>query len=111
MIHEFTKNEQKLLRVEGQKKKFFKRPRNFKDALKVINKELEIRIEENKKMELDIKLARQKIKKLSDEMNADRERLIKDKLETEKYKDDAYYKFLEMLDDEELKGLKGTMEK
>lgn len=56
-----------------------------------------------------IKLARQKIKQLSDKMNADMERLIKDKQETEKYRDDAYYKFLEMLDGEELEvGLKGT---
>jgi len=56
-----------------------------------------------------IKLARQKIKQLSDEMNADRERLIKDQRKTEKYKDDAYYNFLEMLDGEELEvGLRGT---
>ncbi len=56
-----------------------------------------------------IKLARQKIRQLSDEMNADRERLIKDEQETEKYKDDAYYQFVEMLDGEELRvGLKGT---
>lgn len=56
-----------------------------------------------------IKLARQKIKQLGDEMNADRERLIKDEQETEKYKDDAYYQFTEMLDGEELGvGLKGT---
>lgn len=45
-----------------------------------------------------IKLARQKIKQLSYEMNADRKRLIKDEQEVEKYKDDAYYKFLKMLD-------------
>jgi uncharacterized protein YwgA len=56
-----------------------------------------------------IRLARQKIRQLSDEMNADRERLIKDEKETGKYKDDAYYKFVEMLDGEELGvGLKGT---
>lgn len=56
-----------------------------------------------------IKLARQKIRQLSDEMNADRERLIKDEQETEKYKDDDYYQFIEMLDGEELRiGLKGT---
>ena len=63
-----------------------------------------------KKMSHDaIKLARQKIKQLSDEMNADREKLIEDEQKTEKYKDDAYYKFVEMLDGEELKvGLKGT---
>ena len=55
-----------------------------------------------------IKLARQKTKQLSDEMSVNRERLIKDKRETEKYKDDAYYKFLEMSDGEELEvGLKG----
>ena len=63
-----------------------------------------------KKLSLDtIRLARQKIKQLSDEMKADRERLIKDERETEKYKDNAYYKFLEILDGEELGvGLKGT---
>lgn len=56
-----------------------------------------------------IKLARQKIKQLSDEMDFNRERLIKDEKETKKYKDNAYYKFLEMLDGEELEvGLKGT---
>lgn len=56
-----------------------------------------------------IKLARQKIKQLSDEMNADRERLIKDEQETAKYKDEAYYQFVEILDGEELGvGLKGT---
>jgi hypothetical protein len=56
-----------------------------------------------------IKLARQKIKQLSDQMNADRERLIKDVQETVKYKDDAYYQFIEMLDGEELAvGLRGT---
>jgi len=33
-------------------------------------------------------------------MDVDRERLIKDEQETEKYKDDAYYKFVEMLDGE-----------
>lgn len=46
-----------------------------------------------------IKLARQKIKQLSEKMNADRERLIKDEKKTEKYKDDAYYKFVDMIDD------------
>ena len=56
-----------------------------------------------------IRLARQKISQLSDEMNDDRARRIKDEKETEKYKDDAYYKFVEMLDGEELGvGLKGT---
>ncbi|MBU2621323.1 MAG: hypothetical protein KKD92_03275 [Proteobacteria bacterium] len=56
-----------------------------------------------------IKLARQKIKQLSDEINADRKRLIKDEQETEKYKDNAYCQFIEMLDGEKLAiGLKGT---
>jgi hypothetical protein len=56
-----------------------------------------------------IKLARQKIKQLSDEMNADRERLIKDEQDTEKYKDKAYYQFIEILEGKELGvGLKGT---
>lgn len=68
----------------------------------------------NKKVKLKklspdaIKLARQKIKQLSDKMNADRQRLIKDEQETEKYRDDAFYQFIEMLDGEELGvGLKG----
>lgn len=56
-----------------------------------------------------IKLARQKIKQISDEMKVNRKRLIQDERETEKYKDDAYYQFIEMLDGEELTvGLKGT---
>jgi len=56
-----------------------------------------------------IQIARQKIKQLSDEMNADRERLVRDERETEKYKDDNYYRFIQMLDGEELEvGLKGT---
>ena len=55
-----------------------------------------------------IKLAREKIKQLSDEMQAERKRLIQDEQGTEKYKDDAYYKFIDMLDGEELAiGLKG----
>ncbi|MCI5208896.1 MAG: DUF4065 domain-containing protein [Candidatus Electrothrix sp. ATG2] len=63
-----------------------------------------------KKMSSDsIRLARKKIKQLSDEMDADRERLKKDKLETAKYEDGAYCDFLSMLDGQELKiGLKGS---
>jgi hypothetical protein len=56
-----------------------------------------------------IKLARQTIKQLSNEMNIDGKKLIKDEQETEKYKDDAYYKFIKMMDGDELEvGLKGT---
>ena len=56
-----------------------------------------------------IKLARQKIKKLSNEMNADSQRLIQDEQDTEKFKDDSYYQFIKMLDGDELAvGLKGT---
>lgn len=56
-----------------------------------------------------IKQAREKIKKLSDGLNSDRKRLIKSELEAEKYKDEVYYKFLKLLDGEELEvGLKGT---
>ncbi len=55
-----------------------------------------------------IKAARQKIKLLSDKMSADRSNLIKDDKEIERYKDDAYYRFVEILDGEELQtGLKG----
>lgn len=55
-----------------------------------------------------IKLARQKIKQLSDEVDTNREDLLRDEQETQKYKDEAYYKFLEQIDDEDLKtGLKG----
>jgi len=56
-----------------------------------------------------IKLARAKIKKIGEEIKTDRERLIKDEKETEKYKDESYYNFVKLLDGEELKvGLKGT---
>ena len=56
-----------------------------------------------------IKKAREKIKKLSDSLNADRKRLIKSEREAEKFKDESYYKFLNLLDGEELEvGLKGT---
>ena len=55
-----------------------------------------------------IKSARQKIKQLSAEMTAERKRLIGDERETEKYKDEAYYRFLKKIDGEELEiGLKG----
>ncbi|HUT44225.1 MAG TPA: hypothetical protein VMW95_07790, partial [Desulfobacterales bacterium] len=56
-----------------------------------------------------IKLARAKIKKIGEELKADRKILIKDEKETEKYKDESYYKFVKLLDGEELEvGLKGT---
>lgn len=56
-----------------------------------------------------INQAREKIKKLSDGLNADRKRLLKSEQEARKYKDESYYKFLEFLDGEELEvGLKGT---
>lgn len=55
-----------------------------------------------------VKMARHKIRQLSDKMNADRERLIKDEYETAKYKDDAYYQFIKMLEGDDLAvGLKG----
>ncbi len=55
-----------------------------------------------------IKLARQKIKELSDEMTEARQHLIQDEYETRKYKDDAYYQFIQMIDGDELGvGLKG----
>ncbi len=55
-----------------------------------------------------IKLARKKIKQLGEELKADRERLSQDDRETEKYKDEAYYKFIKAIDGEELQvGLKG----
>lgn len=56
-----------------------------------------------------VKLARGKIKMLGDEILADMERLIKDEQEIEKYKDEEYYKFIKMIDGDELEvGLKGT---
>ena len=56
-----------------------------------------------------IKLAREKIKKLSDGLTTARQLMIKKEHEAEKYKDEAYYQFLELLDGEELiAGLKGT---
>lgn len=56
-----------------------------------------------------IKLARKKIKELSDEMSSNRKRLIEDEQATRKYKDDIYYQFIKMVDGETLgTGLKGT---
>jgi len=56
-----------------------------------------------------IKKARKKIKKLSDSLNADRKKMIKSEQEAGKFKDESYYKFLKLLDGEELEvGLKGT---
>ncbi len=56
-----------------------------------------------------IKLAREKIKKIGEELKTDKERLIIDEKDTEKYKDESYYKFVKLLDGEELDvGLKGT---
>lgn len=56
-----------------------------------------------------VKQAREKIRKLSDGVNADKERLRQSERERAKYKDDLYYRFLEYLNGEELEvGLKGT---
>ena len=55
-----------------------------------------------------IKLARAKIKELGKEIETDREKLIQDDNEIEKYKDESYFKFIDMIDGEELEvGLKG----
>lgn len=64
-----------------------------------------------KKLSLkSIKLARLKIKMLGEEILADRVRLTQDEQETEKYKDEAYFKFIEMMDCDELEvGLKGKL--
>ena len=57
-----------------------------------------------------IKLARDKIKMISEELKTDRERLIRDDKDTKKYKDESYYKFVKLLNGEELDvGLKGTV--
>jgi hypothetical protein len=45
-----------------------------------------------------IKLAREKIKKLSDGLTSARQLMLKKEHEAEKYKDQAYYQFLELLD-------------
>jgi len=56
-----------------------------------------------------IRQAREKIKELSDGLNADKKRLFNNEREAGKYKDESYYKFLEFLDGEELEvGLNGT---
>lgn len=56
-----------------------------------------------------IKLARNKIKMISEDLKTDKEKLIKDERDTKKYKDELYYKFVRLLDGEELDvGLKGT---
>lgn len=56
-----------------------------------------------------IRLARQKIKLLSEKMNADRKRLRQDDEITAKYRNEAYYQFVRMLDGDDLQvGLKGT---
>ena len=56
-----------------------------------------------------IKLARAKIKELGKELETDREKLIQDDKEMEKYKDESYFKFIDMIDEEELEvGLKGV---
>ena len=56
-----------------------------------------------------IKLAREKIKLMGKQLKQDRDKLIKEEIKTEKYKDESYYKFIKILDGEELEvGLKGT---
>lgn len=56
-----------------------------------------------------IQRAREKIKKLGEDLKSDKERLIRDEQEAEKYKDESYYNFVKMLDGEELEvGLQGT---
>jgi len=55
-----------------------------------------------------IKLAREKIKKISEEMTADKERLIQDELDMARYKDELYSKFIRFLDGANLEtGLTG----
>ncbi len=56
-----------------------------------------------------IKIAREKIKLIGKKLNMDRDKLIKDERNIEKYKDESYYRFIKLLDGEELEvGLKGT---
>jgi len=56
-----------------------------------------------------ISLAKERVKSLGIKLKEDRDKLIKDELNTEKYKDDSYYNFVKLLDGEELEvGLKGT---
>ncbi|MBW2339960.1 MAG: hypothetical protein JRF50_06370 [Deltaproteobacteria bacterium] len=56
-----------------------------------------------------IKLAREKIKLIGKKLNKDRDKLIKDERNVEQYKDESYYRFIKLLDGEELEvGLKGT---
>lgn len=55
-----------------------------------------------------IKLAKEKIKLIGKKLKEDRDKLIQDERNIEKYKDESYYKFLKYMDGEELEvGLKG----
>ena len=55
-----------------------------------------------------IRLAREKIKLLREQQKADRQKLIQEERNLEKFKDESYYKFIELMDGEELEtGLKG----
>jgi hypothetical protein len=57
-----------------------------------------------------INLARQKVKLLSEKMDADRERLVQDDLKVAEFKNEAYWRFVKMLDGEELPvGLKTSV--
>jgi len=63
----------------------------------------------NKLSPQSIRHAREQIKKLGEALDADRHNLNQDNEETDKYKDESYFKFIEMLDGDELVvGLKGT---
>ncbi len=56
-----------------------------------------------------IKLAREKIKLLGAQFKSDREKLAKEDRENDKYKTEAYYKFVKLLDGDPLEaGLTGT---
>ena len=67
------------------------------------------KIQLNKIPEDKIKLAKEKIKLLGRQYKSDREKLVKEDQENEKYKTDSYYKFIELMDDEALEaGLAGT---
>ncbi len=56
-----------------------------------------------------IKLAREKIRNIGKELNADKERLEKDERDTEKLKDEPYHKFIQILNGGELDpGLTGS---
>jgi len=79
------------------------------DFSKVVKREPIQKVKLKKITPEAIKLAREKIKKIGEELKIGKEKLIQDERETEKYKDESYYNFIELLDGEELEvGLKGT---